>query len=498
MPEIQSEREGLATQTVKGSVYSIGASAVTMVLGFGRSVLMARLLTPEDFGVAAFALVFLNFTTPLRDFGLDQALIHRKPDKDFTLNEALAVHFTLRLILMGVFIVVLLAAMPVLRHLYPQRTMLVPVLLALTVGEVASALGATPSTYLRKEMRFKELAVLQVLTSLSMTVIGPLMAWRGWGVWAIVGERVSGVVMATFVVWVVMRPWQIRWQFDWSMVKWYLEYGKFICVTRFLNKVITEFDDFWIGTVLGSQPLGFYSKAYEFANYPHRVISDPVTQVLFPAFAKVQDDKLRLSKAYYRASSLIVRAGFLIGGILILGAYEFVVIFLTPRWIPIVFIFQLMIVYILLEPLRAVSGNLVNAVGRPEFYTHARITESVLSVPLVILGAHLWGIRGVAIAVDVVLFIGLFIILYQIRTLVQISFFQMLFYPTIALSIGLLLGWQITAIISNIVLIQLTVKILSFGIIYSLTLLLLEGREYTTYAKLVTHLLKEPFAHLIK
>ena len=98
MPEIQSEREGLATQTVKGSVYSIGASAITMVLGFGRSVLMARLLTPEDFGVAAFALVFLNFTTPLRDFGLDQALIHRKPDKDFTLNEALAVHFTLRLI----------------------------------------------------------------------------------------------------------------------------------------------------------------------------------------------------------------------------------------------------------------------------------------------------------------------------------------------------------------------------------------------------------------
>jgi O-antigen/teichoic acid export membrane protein len=492
MAENPARPEGLAARTVKGSAYSIAASAVTMVLGFGRSVLMARLLAPEDFGVVAFAMTFLNFTTPLRDFGIDQALIHRKPDPDATPDDALAGHFSLRLILSAVFVLVLLASIPLLRHIWPGKTLLVPVLLALTAGKLAGALGATPTTYLRKEMRFRELAGLQVVTSLTMTIVGPVMAWQGWGVWAIVGEQVSGLAAATLVVWTVIRPWTPRWTLDWPMAKWYLGYGKYIFTTQGLNRVISEFDDFWVGAVLGSQPLGYYSKAYEFANYPRRVIGEPVAQVLFPAFAKVQDDPLRLSKAYYRASSLIVRAGFLIGGILVLGAQEFTVVFLKPKWLPMVSTFQLMVLYVLLEPLRAVSGNLVYAVGRPEFYTRARVVESLLSIPLVVLGARWWGIRGVAVAVDIVLFIGLSIILYQIRALVQISFFRMLFYPTVALGAGLLLGWQISGLVPDRALVQLAVKGLVLGTTYSLVLLLLEGREYVAYVQLFARLLGKP------
>ena len=113
-------------------------------MGLGRSIVMARLLAPEDFGIVAFALVFLSLTTPLRDFGLDLALIHRKTNGKSSLNRALAVHFFLRCALMGFFVLLLLAAVPILHFLYPQRTLLVPVLLALTVGELAGALSATP------------------------------------------------------------------------------------------------------------------------------------------------------------------------------------------------------------------------------------------------------------------------------------------------------------------------------------------------------------------
>ncbi len=488
-----TQANDLAAKTVKGSAYSIGASAVTMVLGFGRSVLMARLLTPEDFGVVAFALTFLNFTVPLRNFGLDQALIHRKPDANGTTSEALAGHFSLRLLLTALFVLALIPIIPLFRHIWPEKALLVPVLLALTIGQLASALGSTPTTYLRKEMRFKELAGLQILTSLSMTIVGPVMAWRGWGVWAIVGEHISGIIVATLVVWTVIRPWSPQLRFDWKLTKWYLGYGKFILATQSLNKLISEFDDFWVGAVLGAQPLGYYSKAYEFANYPRRVISEPVAQVLFPAFAKAQDDALRLSKAYYRASSLIVRAGFLIGGMLVLEAQQFVLLFLGSQWIPMVLPFQLMILYILLEPLRAVSGNLVNAVGRPEFYTRARVAESLLSVPFVILGARLWGIRGVAIAVDVVLLAGLAIMLQQIRSLVRVSFVRMLLYPTVAMALALLVGWQISGLMPAGKLAQLVVKALAFAATYSLILVVLEGKEYVSYTRLFADLLRKPF-----
>jgi O-antigen/teichoic acid export membrane protein len=360
------------------------------------------------------------------------------------------------------------------------------------VGKVAAALSATPTAYLRKEMRFRQLAVLQVATSLTMTIVGPLMAWHGYRVWAIVGEQVSGITVAALLVWTVIRPWSPEWRFDWALTKWYLGYGKFVFVTEGLDRVISEFDDFWVGAVLGSQPLGYYSKAYEFANYPRRVVSEPIAQVLFPAFAKVQDDPLLLSKAYYRSSSLIVRVGFLVGGALVLGAPDFVVVFLGSKWIPMVPTFQLMMFYVLLEPLRAISGDLVNAVGHPQFYSRARVAESLLSIPLVILGATLWGVLGVAVALDVVLVVGLGIILYQIRHLVRVSLVRMLSFPMIALTAAVLVGWQVSATMNRAPLAQLTVKTLTFGTAYAVVLWLFEGEEYTAYAKRFARLLKEP------
>jgi O-antigen/teichoic acid export membrane protein len=483
----------LATKTVKGSVYSIGASAITMVLGFGRSVLMARLLTPEDFGVVAFALTFLSFTTPLRDFGLDQALIHRKPDQEVSLDDALAVHFTLRLILIGLFILLLLGAIPLLRRVYPDKPLLPSVLMALTVGEIATALSATPTTYLRKEMQFKELAILQVLTSLSMTIVGPLMAWQGWGVWAIVGERISGVMMATLVTLIFIRPWQLRWRFNHRLVKWYLNYGKFVFVNRYLTQTLNEFDDFWIGNTLGSQSLGFYSKSYELAGYPRRIISDPLATVLFPVFAKAQDDRNRLSKAYFRVSSLLVRLGFLFVGVLVLGAPFFVPFLFGAQWVPMTRTFQLMIIYTLLDPLVSISGNLVNAVGHPEFGTKARFVQVLFFIPSVVFGSKWEGINGVAVVTDGALLLGFIVLLYQARNLVDISISKLLLFPSVALIIGTLMSLGTQNWITKLdALHMIILEVAVFVLVYSSILVLLERKEYLSKWRMLYELLCPP------
>jgi len=481
----QSTPEGLAARTVKGSVYSITASGVTLVLGLGRSIVMARLLAPEDFGIVAFALVFLSLTTPLRDFGLDLALIHRRTDEKSSLNQALAVHFFLRCALMGLFVLLLLAAVPILHFLYPQRTLLVPVLLALTVGELAGALSATPITYLRKEMRFKELAALQVLTSLSMTIVGPLMAWAGFGLWAIVAERISGVMVATFVVWVFIRPWRLCWEFDWGMVKWYLGYGKFVFATRSLTQVLDQFDDFWVGTALGAQNLGFYSKAYEYANYPRRAVSDPIVQVLFPVFAKVQNDRQRLSKAFSQISSLVVRVGFLLAGGLVLGAPELITFLLGAKWTPMTPVFQLMVVYTLLSPLLSISGNLVNAVGHPEYTANARVAQTILFVPAVILSARWGGINGVALAADVTLVLGLVLLLHQSRRVVDVSYRAVLLLPSLALLAGASLGWGFGAWLSGNALVAFVGRMVGFFLGYNLLLVLFERQQYLSQFRVI-------------
>jgi O-antigen/teichoic acid export membrane protein len=491
MTSTQPKPESLAAQTVTGSVYSIAASAVTMVLGFGRSVLMARLLAPEDFGVVAFALTFLNFTAPFRDFGLDQALIHRKRDEKLSLDDALAVHFSLRLILIVLFVLLLLAAIPILRYVYPQKTMLAPILLALTVGSVAGALGATPTTYLRKEMRFRELAVLQLLTSLSMTIVGPLMAWQGYGVWAIVGERISGIIVATVVVWAFIHPWQLRWRFEWETAKWYLNYGKFLLVSKILAPVLNQFDDYWVGATAGATALGFYSKAYEFAQYPRRVISDPIINVVFSTFSELQDNRLALSKAYYRTASLIIRLGFLAGGMLIWGGREFIMLLIGNQWLPMVTTFQLMVVYALLDPLRSVSANLILATGQPRSWTVARVVESIFFVPAVIIASSIAGAKGVAIVVDIAVILALSILFYSLRDLVDISFLRLLLPPSLAIVLSFSLGWAVLRIsFIDTTIWRLIMKIGFFAATYNGFLIIFEGREYHRHLERVWNILK--------
>jgi len=488
--DTQASYDGLAAQTVRGSVYSIAASGVTLLLGFGRSVLMARLLVPEDFGVVAFALTFLNFTAPLRDFGLDQALIHRQTGEASSLDDELAVHFTLRLILTGLFVSVLLIVALVLRRFYPQKPLLVPVLLALTIGEVAAALGATPTTYLRREMRFGDLAVLRVLTSTSMTIVGPLMAWQGWGVWALVGERISGVIVATLVVWVVMRPWRPAIRFDKGLATWYVNYGKFVFTTLSLERVLDEFDDFWIGTKSGPLALGYYSKAYELALYPRRVISEPIANVVLPVFARLQSDRLQLSRAYFRFSSLVARVAFLFAGPFVLVANEFVRLFLGDRWVPMVATFLLMVVYVLLDPLLIVGAKLAQAVGRPDFWTRSRLIQSVFFVPAVIIGHRIWGINGVAIATDIGMLIGLVMLFSQNRELVDVSFKRMFGFPILAL----LLGGGVSFYLSSIwafdsQLAGAVFKILVCVCVYLLVLLVTEFKDYKVYVAMIWNLL---------
>ena len=198
-----------------------------------------------------------------------------------------------------------------------------------------------------------------------------------------------------------------------------------------------RFDDFWTGTALGSSPLGYYSKAYEFARYPRRVAADPVATVFFPAFAKLQYDRRRLSKAYFRVSSLVVRGGFLLAGILVVVAPEFIHIFLGDKWLPMTFAFQLMLIYTLFDPLLLLSSSLTTAMGEPQALTKVKVIQMVFFVPAVIGLAHFFGIEGVAVAADLMLVLGVVMILPQVRRYVDFSLRRMLGYPLLGLALAL-------------------------------------------------------------
>jgi len=263
-----------------------------------------------------------------------------------------------------------------------------------------------------------------------------------------------------------------------------------VFTTLSLERVLDEFDDFWIGTKSGPLALGYYSKAYELALYPRRVISEPIANVVLPVFARLQSDRLQLSRAYFRFSSLVARVAFLFAGPFVLVANEFVRLFLGDRWVPMVATFLLMVVYVLLDPLLIVGAKLAQAVGRPDFWTRSRLIQSVFFVPAVIIGHRIWGINGVAIATDIGMLIGLVMLFSQNRELVDVSFKRMFGFPILAL----LLGGGVSFYLSSIwafdsQLAGAVFKILVCVCVYLLVLLVTEFKDYKVYVAMIWNLL---------
>ncbi len=471
----------IVERSIRGSMFTIGASGITAVSGLTRSILLARLLLPEQFGVVALAMFFLSLIMQVQRFGLNSAFIHRTDNSPANL----ATFASLRVGLTIVAVLIALTATPILAHLYPEQPKLAPMLIVLAIFEVIRAFNSVAETILQKGLHFQRLAFLNVVSSLAATVIAPTVAWLGGGIWALVTEHVTGILVTTVGLWLYRPPIKrLGWSLDAGLAHWYIRFGMQIFVAGNLTFLLDRFDDFWTGTFLGATSLGLYSRAYEFARYPRRILARPILQVFFSTFARLQNDRLRLSKAFYRTNSLIVRVGFLVFGSFTLVVPEFIRVFLGDKWLPMTLTFQLMLVYTLFDPLIAACGNLLAAIGQPQVVVQTKLIQITIFVPSVIGLSFLYGIDGVAVAADFMLILGVGLLFRQVKQYIDFSVRRMFLVPILNLGLGLitLQGLTIFVIWPNDW-IALVGKILVVWSVYLTLSVFLERREYLQNAQ---------------
>jgi len=434
-------RPSIGSQAVRGSMYSVSGSLVTLTLGLVRSVLLARWLLPEHFGVVALAMFYLALAAQLRSLGLDRALIYRQDADETTLGT----YFTLRLSTLLVTAALVTAVIPVVTRFYPAMPLLGWILLTLAGVEVIKGLGSVQETLLSRDLAFRSLTVTDVVASLTMTLVAPWLAWQGWGVWALVAEQASGILARFVMAYLVFRRWSPRLRWHSETARWFWRYGRPAWGASSLAFLLDRFDDFWIGTALGKISLGYYSRAYEFAHYPRRVVANPLVGVFAPVFARLQGDRLRLSQAFYRVAHVIVRSGFLISGAFALIMPEFIHLVIGDKWQPMLLTFRLMLVYTVLDALLMLCGNLLLAVGQPLALQRSRLIQVLFFIPALILGARLWGINGVALVADGMLALGTWLLYRRVRKIVDFSLLRLGFWPLVALmcalGAGLWLEW---------------------------------------------------------
>ena len=486
-PATPEDDNSVARQTAVGSSYTIAASGITLVIGFTRSVILARLLFPEDFGLFALAFFFVRLLERVQMFGFTAAFIHKR---EHSQAEA-AAHFILRLAAGLLVLGLALLLAPFLPRFYPKDPLLGPVIVVLAIIRLLTAFNATPKTILAKQLQFRRISFMKVAGSLLAFIWAIWLARAGYGIWALVAQEASLILIDFVGLWLLKRPWSPSFKTNRVTLRYYFQFGKYQFVTQNIALLLDTFDDFWIGTFLGSRALGFYAKSYEFARYPRAVVGEPISNVFFPAFARLQNNREQLSQAFFRVASLLVRTGFLFASLFVLITPQFIQLFLGEKWLPMQLTFQLMLLYTLFDPLQLLVTQLVTAVGEPQTLTKAQIWQMIFFVPGVILASQLFGIEGVAVMADLMLLLGFVLILPRLRHFVDFSLRQMMAIPLLGVGLALpgtllLMQW-LPAVHPAVTLVQ---KALSLTAIYFLILLIFERTQLQKSIDLLRQLLR--------
>lgn len=450
------------------------------VLGFGRSVLLARLLPIEVFGIYAFAGSILSITSPLATWATGNAFLHRSSE---TQDEgyAAAVLLTLKLILMPIWAFLVITGALIFTSGQNRLALVV-----LTIVSGLSQLTEVPRLILTRRIVHRRLAIMQLLDAVISTFVTLFLAWQGVTLWALLASNFVTLVLNVSALYIWRPVWKPYLAWSTPVMHYYLSFGSKSLVATLIAKALDQLDDFWTGVFLSNTSLSFYSKAYNFATYPRKIVANPINSVAAGIYAELKGDRLRLSQAFFRVNAFLVRSGFLLAGLLALIAPEFIRILLGERWMPMLNVFRLMLIFTLFDPIKATVGDLFIAVGKPEMVVRARMIQlGIMVAGLFAFGLWL-DIAGVALAVDVMLVVGIALLLWQARDYVDFSISGLLGPPFLALAIAV----AAATITSNLPAVHgsdwLTgiIKLSVFTICYSLIIFILERKklmEITSY-----------------
>ena len=483
----------IVRRTLTGSFFTVSSASITLTLGLIRTILLLKLLQPGDFGVVTQALFFVNLAGLVRLPGLDLGFIHRKEIDETTLPT----YFTLRISLFLFSSLIIALLTPIIDNYYPDMPLLGIIILVYLVSDIIGTFSSVQDAIHSRELHFKEIATTNVISALAMTLVAPLLAWQGFGVWSLVAEQVVGI--STRLICFMFSPYWWRPRFGWNRneARWFRDFGLKGWANTNILFFLDRFDDFWVGTYLGKTQLGYYAKSYELARYPRRIVAAPLLSVFYPTFAKLQNDREQLSKAFVRTSAIMIRFGFWISLLLVVSAPELIQ-FLGQEWLPMQATLQLMVVYTMLDPVAIAAANLLQAIGYPEILSKVRIYQAIFFIPAVMWLGKSYGIEGVAIAANGMVLVGTVLLYFKARRFVDFSIKALWLWPLLALTVSGMLYYILSPyLITSNNWITIIIKSVFISVTYLFILFLVERKRFVTYTFLIYSMLR-PYWQLLR
>lgn len=347
-------------------------------VGFIVSVVLARLLTPEDYGLIGLITVFISIAAVFVSSGFGNALIQKENATQTDFSSV----FYFSIFMGTAMYIVLFFAAPWIADFY-NESLLIPVIRVLAVSLIIAGVNSVQQAYVSKTMQFKRFFYSTIIGTVISAVIGIYMAYKGFGVWALVTQNLSNQVIDTLILWFTVK-WRPAFEFSFSEMKKMFDYGWKLLFSSLLDTVYNNLYSLVIGKFYSAKDLGHYNRGRNIPNMVITNINGSIQSVMFPAFANCQGDKVRLKTMVRRSimTSTYIIMPAMIG--LAAVAKPLTVLLLTDKWLPSVPFMQFSCFILAFWPIHTTNLQAINAVGRSDIFLKLEIIKKIIGFSIMV------------------------------------------------------------------------------------------------------------------
>jgi O-antigen/teichoic acid export membrane protein len=402
----------LKDKAIKGASWSLVGHIIENISSFIIGIILARLLTPSEYGLVGMAGVFIFVTYVFVDSGFSTALIQKKECTNIDFSTVFYVNLFISLF----FFLLLYFSAGFIADFYSEPE-LVQIIRALSVLIILYALSIVHRSIITRKINLKLLNLIKITSQISSGVIGIILAYKGYGVWSLVWKTLLNQLFINLQFW-IFNKWFPSFEFSLISLREMFSFSSKLLVSGIINKVYEQLYNLVIGKFFSARELGLYTRANQFKSLPSESLSGAIMSVSFPVFAQVQDDPVRLkhiAKKIIKATMFVNIPAML--GMAAISRY-LIVTLVGSQWVDSTVYLQLLCLAGLFYPLHPINLNIITALGRSDLFLRLEIVKKLLAIPVILIGI-MTNVKIMIIGMVVTSIIAIFINSYYTKKLID-------------------------------------------------------------------------------
>lgn len=372
--------QSLKDKTVKGTFWSAADAFLGQGVTFIVGLVLARLLSPVEYGLIGICTIFITVLTGIVDSGFSNALIRKKDTTNEDYNTMFITNMVVSVVLFGL----LFVCSPLIANFF-AREELVWLVRAMGLILILQALSITQVTILTKRIDFKTKTKASLVSAVLSGVIGIGMAFAGFGVWSLVGQQLSKHLLYTFCLWFFNRWWP-TFKFSISSFKYMWGFGWKLMVSGLLNNIWNQLYQVVVGKFYSPATLGQYSRSKEYASIFSSNLTSIIQRVSYPVLSEIQDDKSRMVEGYRRIIKITMFVTVVIMFSMGALAEPLLYCLIGPQWHEAATYLPLICISMSLYPLHAINLNMLQVEGRSDIFLYLEIVKKILAIGPICIG----------------------------------------------------------------------------------------------------------------